>query len=235
MSEPLFRPGRVFVAMAPSKPEIRATYERIADSFATTRVAAWLEVSAFVESLPHGSRVLDVGSGNGRHAKVLAVLGHDAVAADFSRRLLAIGRRVTRPLAHAERIAWIEAEATNLPFQGESFDAGICVAVLHHLPTDQDRLAALAEIRRVLRPRGRVLVSVWARDQPRFETVSEAAATEGGDVDVPWTMPDGQKVSRYYHLFKKGELERLIIECGLHGEKFFRSAENWFALAIRDG
>ena len=221
--------------MAPSKPEIRATYERIADSFAATRVAAWPEVSAFVESLPRASRVLDVGSGNGRHAKVLAMRGHDAVAVDFSRRLLTIGRNETRSLPFAERIAWTEGEATKLPFQGESFDAGICVAVLHHLPTFQDRIAALAEIKRVLRPRGRVVVSVWARDQPRFAAVTEAHATESGDVDVPWTMPDGQKVSRYYHLFKGGELERLIIECGLHGEKFFRSAENWFALARRDG
>src|SRR5712691_11507788 len=115
--------------MAPSKPEIRATYERIAESFAATRVAAWPEVNAFVESLSRGSRVLDVGSGNGRHAKLLALRGHDAVAFDFSRHLLMIGRNEPRPPACAERIAWTEGEATKLPFHGDSFDAGICVAV----------------------------------------------------------------------------------------------------------
>lgn len=235
MSEPLSRAGRVFVPLAPSKAEIRATYERIADSFAATRAAAWPEVITFIESLPRASRVLDVGSGNGRHAKILSAQGHDSVGLDFSRRLLKIGRREYRPDRRAGHIEWIEGEATKLPFRSGSFDAGICVAVLHHLPTEGDRIGALGELKRVLRREAPAFVSVWARDQPRFETFPEAGSSGSGDVEVPWAMPDGRRVPRYYHLFKEGELERLIIECGLQGEKFFRSAGNWFALARRDG
>jgi len=92
----------------------------------------------------------------------------------------------------------------------------------------------LTELQRVLRRRAPVFVSVWAREQPRFQSV--LAASEGdGDVEVPWTMPDKTSVPRFYHLFQKGELERLIIGSGLHGERFFSGAGNWFAQARSNG
>lgn len=220
--------------MVYSKREIRATYERIADSFAATRREAWPEVRSFIDSLPRPSRVLDLGSGNGRHANVLASGGHRAVALDFSRRLLMIGRRYAAERARAREIQWVEAEATALPFREASFDAGLCIAVLHHLPTEADRIAALLELRRVLRRESPALVSAWAKDQRRFQVALEGGSG-GDDVDVPWTLPDGTAVPRFYHLFQEGELERLIIESGLHGERFFRGGGNWFAQVRTNG
>ena len=118
-------------------------------------------------------------------------------------------------------------------------DAALCVAVLHHLPSVDERIAALREIRRVLVPRGRVFVSVWALDQPRFRKAVEARRhlpwEVRGDVSVPWTMPDGVVIPRYYHLFQEGELEELIIGSGLHGERFFRGPGNLFAEASNHG
>lgn len=220
--------------MIPSKAEIRATYERIADSFAATRREPWPEVDSFVQALPGRSRVLDLGCGNGRHARVLARRGHRAVAVDFSRRLMAIGRRETSEEGHRIAIEWVEGDATDLAFQDASFDAALCIAVLHHLPTPSDRIAVLSELRRVLRRGAPALVSVWARDQPRFESVL-ASHPHDDDVEVPWTMPDGTAVPRFYHLFRESELQRLIIESNLHGERFFRGGGNWFALAKADG
>jgi len=220
--------------MVRTKADIRATYDRIAESFAARRREPWPEARLFIESLPRGSRVLDLGAGHGRHAALLADQGHRAVALDFSRRLLLIGRAGEPTKRDAVRIDWVGGEATKLPFRKASFDAGLCIAVLHHLPLESDRLAALTELQRVLRRRAPVFVSVWAREQPRFQ--SGIAAPEGdGDVEVPWTMPDKTSVPRFYHLFQKGELERLIIGSGLHGERFFPGAGNWFAQARSNG
>ncbi len=132
------------------------------------------------------------------------------------------------------RIDWVGGEATKLPFRNASFDAGLCIAVLHHLPLESDRLGALTELQRVLRRQAPVLVSVWAREQPRFE-FGLAAPEDDGDVEVPWTMPDKTSVPRFYHLFQQGELERLIIGSGLHGERFFPGAGNWFVQARSNG
>jgi tRNA (uracil-5-)-methyltransferase TRM9 len=215
------------------KAEIRATYDRIADSFAAPRREPWPEARSFIETLPQGSRVVDLGSGHGRHARALAERGCRSVAFDFSLRLLMIGRTAERTKRTRPSIDWVEGEATQLPFRDRAFDAALCIAVLHHLPTEADRIAALREVQRVIRPRSPVFASVWARDQPRFRGSLSTQAS--GDVEVPWTMPDGVVVPRFYHLFWDGELERLIIESGLHGERFFRGDGNWFVLARRHG
>ena len=221
--------------VAPSKADIRATYERIAVSFAATRREPWPEVRSFIDRLPPESVVLDVGCGNGRHTKTLAAGGHSVVAVDFSRDLLTIGRHDVAKSGVHTRVAWVEADATTLPVHSDSFDACVCVALLHHLPDREARIAALEEIGRILRPDSPVLLSVWARDQKRFEAVPPVHPGANGDVIVPWTMPDGTSVPRFYHLFREGELERMIIEAGLHGERFFRGAGNWFGLARKHG
>jgi ubiquinone/menaquinone biosynthesis C-methylase UbiE len=224
---------------AVTKARVRATYERIAEPFAASRAEPWPEVLSFAASLPSPTRIVDVGCGNGRHVRTLASAGHAMVAVDFARNLLLIGRRGSRGRIWARQIDWIQGEATALPLRDRSMDGALCVAVLHHLPSAAERIRALREIRRVLVPGGRAFVSVWAMDQPRFRKAVEARQgvppEVRGDVEVPWTMPDGVVIPRYYHLFQEGELERLIIESGLHGERFFRGPGNLFAEASSHG
>lgn len=224
---------------APTKASVRATFERIAEPFAASRAEPWPEVLSFTTSLPPETRILDLGCGNGRHARALASAGYTVLAVDFARSLLAIGRRGSRGRVWEKRIEWLQAEAAMLPLRNATVDAAICVAVLHHLPSADERVRALREVRRVLVPRGRVFVSVWALDQPRFRRAVEARrhlpAEVRGDVQVPWTMPDGIVIPRYYHLFQEGELENLIIESGLHGERFFRGPGNLYAEAASHG
>lgn len=223
----------------PTKARVRETYERIADSFAPTRREPWPAVVAFIDSLSPGSRILDVGCGNGRHMTALAERGHAVIGVDFSPRLLSIGREAARAKGWASRAEWIEADADALPFRVDSFDACICIAVLHHLPSREDRIAALSEVRRVLAAGGRAFVSVWALDQARFrDAVEKRRSMEPsarGDATVPWTLPDGTIAERYYHLFQEGELEPLIIESGLQVETFFRGTSNYFCSARKHG
>jgi len=224
---------------AVTKARVRATYERIAEPFAASRAEPWPEVLSFATTLPVGARIVDVGCGNGRHARTLAAAGHSIVAVDFARNLLLIGRRGSRGRIWGQHIGWVQGEATALPLRDRSMDAALCVAVLHHLPSVDERVRALRELRRVLAPGGRVFMSAWAMDQPRFRKAVDARRDlppdVQGDVEVPWTMPDGVVIPRYYHLFQEGELERLIIESGLHGERFFRGPGNLFAEAATHG
>jgi ubiquinone/menaquinone biosynthesis C-methylase UbiE len=221
----------------PTKAGVRATYERIAESFSAARKEPWPEVLEFIASLSPRSRVLDLGCGNGRHVKALASRGHPVAAIDFSRSLLRLGRAslARKPFP----IHWVAADATALPLRDASVDAALCVAVLHHLPARGDRILALREIKRVLVQGGHMFASVWALDQPRFRERAEAQRDRPpelrGDVEVPWTMPDGTIIPRFYHLFQEREMEELIIESGLHGETFFRSGGNWFGRATKHG
>jgi len=223
----------------PSKGRVREAYEAIAESYAVARRDPWPEVLAFADRLPRASTIVDLGCGHGRHIGPLAARGHRVLGLDFSPSLLALGRRAASPQPWADRVRWVLGEATRLPFRDRVARACLCIAVLHHLPSGEDRLRCLAEARRVLRPGGRVLVSVWALDQPRFEGLlrerQSVPVESRGDVEIPWPLPDGTSVPRYYHLFQAGELERMIIESGLRGETFFESSGNYFAEASRLG
>ena len=65
----------------------------------------------------------------------------------------------------------------NLPFTNELFNYVMCIAVIHHLSTEERRLKALEEISRVLKLGGEALIYVWSIhnnfEQPRFENEHE--------------------------------------------------------------
>ncbi len=99
-----------------------------------------------------GSRILDAGCGAGHYAAELVARGADVVAVDGSETLLEHARRRLGGRAELH----LQDLDEPLRFADASFDGVVCALVLHHV-TDRPRL--LAELRRVLRPGGWLLVS----------------------------------------------------------------------------
>jgi demethylmenaquinone methyltransferase/2-methoxy-6-polyprenyl-1,4-benzoquinol methylase len=101
-----------------------------------------------------GKRLADVGGGTGNYAAALRDAdGFEPVVADISEEML---RR-----AAAKGLATRVADAQALPFPDESFDAATVISMLHHVP---DWRAALAEVRRILVPGGRLAHKGYLRD-----------------------------------------------------------------------
>ncbi|HLE47333.1 MAG TPA: class I SAM-dependent methyltransferase [Candidatus Thermoplasmatota archaeon] len=187
--------------------ENRSTWETIADSFNSTRGRPWRPVLEFLETVPTGARLLDAGCGNGRHARAAQAKGLEVVGVDFSRKLL---RHARREVGGA---ALVEAAVERIPFRDASFDAGIASAVLHHVRGREERIAVVRDLVRVLKPGGRLLLSVWSRDQPRFgpgkepRPPTDGGAVEEGDAWVRWTQ-HGHDEPRFIHLFMWNEWRR---------------------------
>jgi ubiquinone/menaquinone biosynthesis C-methylase UbiE len=100
-----------------------------------------------------GLRVLDLGCGTGRHALWLAEQGAKVTAVDFSEGMLAEARQ--KPFA--ESVTFLQHDLHNpLPFPDGEFDAVVSGLVLEHI---KDLLRLFAEIRRVVKPQGRVVIS----------------------------------------------------------------------------
>ena len=159
-------------------------------------------------TLASGMRVLDLGCGEGRHA-ITACLETDItmVALDPSLEDLGVAKERFAEFRQASQgsLHCAGGSAFNLPFADETFDLVICAEVLEHLPNYQ---AALAEIKRVLKPKGQFAVSV-----PRF-------APEW----LCWQLSDA------YHEVPGGHI-RIFREQQLHGAVsllgFARYAKHW--------
>ncbi|WP_240505271.1 class I SAM-dependent methyltransferase [Nocardia mangyaensis] len=114
------------------------------------------ELAAISRAAP-GERALDIGCGPGKLVRALgAAVGGSGVAVgvDPSETAITDNRRRDRAANHR----YERGPAQELPFADAEFDVVTCTFVMHHVP-EQHRDAALAEMWRVLRPGGRVLLA----------------------------------------------------------------------------
>lgn len=96
-----------------------------------------------------GQRILDIAAGTGTSSEPFADAGVDVVAADLSAGMLEVGRK-RRP-----DITFVQADVTDLPFEDEEFDA---VTMSYGLRNVANYPKALAELYRVTKPGGRIVV-----------------------------------------------------------------------------
>ena len=104
-----------------------------------------------------GRRVLDVASGVGQDARALAERGATAVAAEPSARMLALARLKDAESESDAAPLHVRGWADGLPFATGSFDAVYCKGALDHFDTPE---RAIAEMARVTRPEGRVVLAI---------------------------------------------------------------------------
>lgn len=214
--------------MDPSRASVRRTYERIGAHFSKTREYAWPEVESFVTDAPHCETALDIGCGNGRHAALLADVADRVVGVDASSALLnAAQERI------GNRVSLLLGDAARLPLAPEAVNLAVYVATLHHLPTVDNRRASLNELARVLAPGGCALISVWSTAHDRFD--APADAENGFDTTVEWTLPDGETVPRFYHIYAPAEFRRELDDSGLSTVSFELSSGNCYAVVRSEG
>ncbi|MBV9899035.1 MAG: class I SAM-dependent methyltransferase [Chloroflexi bacterium] len=136
----------------------------------------WARVLLEIVPPRAGERVLDVATGPGTVAREAAKLvGPDGSikAVDISAAMLAVGRDWP-PEPGAAPIDYIEAPATEMPLNNEAFDVAYCQQGLQHMA---DPYAALQEIKRLLKPGGRLGVALW--QQSPFGLFRQAVAELG--------------------------------------------------------
>ena len=148
-----------------------------------------------------GERVLDVGCGTGTLAIAAARrVGErgSVVAIDASAAMIEFAS--AKALRESVPVTFERAPAHALPFQDARFDVVLCALALHHV-SEPERTRAVAEMRRVLAPAGRVLIVEFGRPiglrallrplallqalrAPKFLDEAAAALRESGFTDV---------------------------------------------------
>lgn len=136
-----------------------------------------------------GCRVIDVGAGAGRHSFEAYRRGADIVAFDQNENELADVATMFEAMAQAgevpeqARAQTVTGDALALPYPANSFDVVIASEILEHVPADE---AAIDELVRVLRPGGRLAVTVprWGPERLCWLLSDEYHANEGGHVRI---------------------------------------------------
>jgi SAM-dependent methyltransferase len=161
----------------------RGDYHRTPDptwDYYPTYVAKLAAVRRYLDPLPSSTRVLDAGCGEGvivdEYAPRLDITGLDANYA-------------------SERVR--QGSLTALPFPDGSFDRALCLDVLEHLAYE-DQPRALAELFRVLRPGGELLVSVpnLAHLQSRIQFLLRGRLIRtASEIKHPGDRPAGEYIA----------------------------------------
>jgi len=147
------RPGEV-AAMFDA---IAGRYDLLNDILSAGQVRLWRRAVARITGARPGDRVLDLAAGTGTSALSFIATGADCVACDFSLGMLRVGRSRPGggPREDHGRLGYVAGDALRLPFRDSSFDA---VTISFGLRNVASPGAALAEMRRVTRPGGRLVV-----------------------------------------------------------------------------
>lgn len=136
--------------------EVSPRYDLINDVLTVGNDRLWRIATTKAIGPRKGMRVLDLAAGTGTSSAAIAKHGANVVAADFSEGMLAEGRR-----RHAgnDLIEFVFADATALPFEDNSFDAA---TISYGLRNVHDPKKAIAEMMRVVKPGGRVVIAEFS-------------------------------------------------------------------------
>ncbi len=151
------------------------------------------EIEGFMDLLPRGAYIIDIGCAGGRDSKKFVERGFKVVGVDITDKFVHEAKKNV-PSAEFRKMDVLEL---NLP--PESFDAAWANAVLLHVE-HQDIPLALSEINKVLKPGGKLHIRVKEGE---------------GAKEVVETLTGGEQ--RPFSFFQKEEMEQLVQDAGFDG------------------
>lgn len=171
---------------------VKDVYEVIAKHFSVTRVYTWGWITSFIEKLQSNSTIYDIGCGNGRN---MNFPNQNFIGIDNCSNFLDICKRNGKNV--------INSNMTKIDLPDNSADAIICIAAFHHLSTIENRIKALNEMYRLIKPNKKILLSVWSINQPKKTRVT---FNKYGNSIVKWN----NIYERYYYIFNNNEIKQLF-------------------------
>ena len=158
------RVGRVFDAVA-------TRYDLMNDLMSGGLHRLWKRFVVELSGVRPGQRVLDIAGGTADLSRLFVRRGGEVILSDINGAMLAVGR--DRLLDHGAPARAVQCNAEQLPFPADYFD---CVSVAFGLRNMTHKEQALAEMARVLRPGGRLLVlefsHAWKPLRPLYDAYS---------------------------------------------------------------
>jgi ubiquinone/menaquinone biosynthesis C-methylase UbiE len=186
-------------------------YDIHAEDFSKSRFRIWPRVKDFLDKLPPNSKVLDIGCGNGKNM-VYGTTQHQMYGLENAKALTDI--------CIQKGLNVVQGDARSIPFEDNTFDAAIMIAVIHHI-NPNEHFKVLNEIKRVLKPNGTCLITNWAVEQPvnakrRFHTGLNWVVWKGKeDEPLPYWVMDNNDALNFIDDIPDGlESKTLVWDAG---------------------
>lgn len=197
----------------------RRDYNRIADIFTTKRERLTPDILYLKKYAQNGDKVLDLGCGYGRLSQIFADKKVDYVGTDNAKKQIEIAK------TRFPNARFLKSDSFLVPFGNNYFDKVFCLSVIHHLPSVTYRLKFLKEIKRLLRPGGKLILTAWSVWQNlkikriilkyKIRKILGLSKMDYGDILVPFQNENGEVLAeRYIHCFYKNELKQLVKKAG---------------------
>lgn len=199
--------------------KVKQDYEKISGEFDITRKYSWQEFDGFIKYINNGDKLVDLGCGNGRFWGYLKSIGSNKsindiqyIGVDNSIKLIDKARE------NFPEAKFIVGDMLDLPMEDNSINSIVAIASLHHIPSDELRRRVVAEMHRILKKNGVLIITVWNLFQPKYmkyiwkariKSLLTLGKYSPRDTFIPWGKSG---VDRYYYAFKKGDLTKLIYD-----------------------
>jgi len=197
-------------------------YNNIAEEFLKKHKYLPNDIKILADYAVSGERILDLGCGTGYLQEAFGDKNIEYFGADISEKQIAVSKQKYQK-ANFSVIDFYPL-GDRLPYENNYFDKVYCLSVFHHIPSFDFRLQFLKEIKRVLKPNGILILTVWNFWQKlrilkilkyAFLKIIGRFKGDFGDVFLPYKDQYGKVLAeRYYHCFTKRELKKIIKEAG---------------------
>ncbi len=204
------------------------SYRRISQPFSDTRNRIWTDCTAFADDVKKGANVLDVGCGNGKLVPWLLEQGISSYTGiDLNPNFI----RIAKERYPDGVCGFFEGDILTLgqhSMGGKTFNVVLCIAVLHHLPSENMRIAALRNLKERLADGGVLIMTNWnffalAGKKSIWRYGYERMVKRTADEKYPglswrdllthWKSGNTDEIL-YYHAFTARELKRLLRAAG---------------------
>jgi len=140
-------------------------YKTVWESEYSQKSKLWTGSAVKLPDLPKGTEVLELGCGNGKTLAAMVKKEWHITAVDISSTAILLARKAI--VDRYEHVKLMEADIMSLPLEPSNFDAVFCYHVLGHL-VSKDREKALNEVKRVLKPGGKLFIQEFSMNDLRF-------------------------------------------------------------------
>lgn len=217
----------------------KQSYDFFAEDYHNKRRYHWRDLEVFLRELDEKESQfcgynLDLGCANGRNFNLFLKADNRLVGIDNSQELLKLTRERLKeqnlsPTVNSKSVNLILSDLEALPIRGNVIANIFSIATIHHIKENIQRKNVMAQIYRIMRNNGFLVLTVWRRYQKKYrnyfiydkikrhflpnykKTQENSGLREYGDKYIPWTLSNRNfTYNRYYHFFSNKEIKKLL-------------------------